>query len=215
MIRLGEGGGLALSPDGKWALAAIPTSPAQAVVYPVGPGDEIRLPRGGIESYSGGSWFPDGKRVLLCGNQAGKPARCFVQDLAGGDPKPLTPEGFSPGIVSPDGRRVIAWSADGWGVLEVAGGSPVPVAGLTSDRSVSGWTPDGRAVYTWDITRFPSQVERVDIESGRSSTVMEIEPADLTGVVRISNLVLADDPGTYAYCVVRQISTLFLVRKAR
>ena len=39
VIRLGEGGVGDLSPDGRWALAFVPTSPDRLVLYPTGPGD--------------------------------------------------------------------------------------------------------------------------------------------------------------------------------
>jgi hypothetical protein len=38
-IRLGEGSGLSLSPDGKWALARLNVSPSPLLLYPTGVGE--------------------------------------------------------------------------------------------------------------------------------------------------------------------------------
>ena len=38
---------------------------------------------------------PDGKRLLVAGFEEGKGQRVYVQDLAGGVPRPVTPEGVA------------------------------------------------------------------------------------------------------------------------
>ena len=104
VVHLGEGFPMGLSPDGKWALAIVPTPP-QLVIYPTGPGEIRRLPRGDLETYHSAVWFPDGKSVLISGHEAGKASRCYVQDVSGGLPRPVTPEATANGAVSPDGRE--------------------------------------------------------------------------------------------------------------
>ena len=47
---------------------------------------------GNVVQFHWGSFFPDGKRIAFTGNEEGKGPRLFVQDLAGGDPKPVSPE---------------------------------------------------------------------------------------------------------------------------
>ena len=106
VVRLGAGQAYGLSRDGKWALAIVYTPP-QLVIYPTGPGEPRRLPRGDLEAYQSASWFPDGKSVLFCGNEPGKASRCYAQDVAGGPPRPVTPEGTTSGEVSPDGRQIL------------------------------------------------------------------------------------------------------------
>jgi hypothetical protein len=43
VIQLGEGSQQGLSPDGKWALVTVPTSPDRLMLYPTGPGEPRRL----------------------------------------------------------------------------------------------------------------------------------------------------------------------------
>ena len=97
---------IGFSPDGKWALAIIDTPP-QLVIYPTGPGETRRLPRGDLETYQSAGWFPDGKSVLVVGNEAGKASRCYAQDVSGGPPRPVTPEATTNGRVSPDGLQIL------------------------------------------------------------------------------------------------------------
>src|SRR5450830_140038 len=106
VVRLGDGTPYGFSPDGKWALAVIDTPP-QLVIYPTGPGETQRLPRGNLEAYQTAGWFPDGKSVLVVGNETGKASRCYAQDLSGGPPRPVTPEATTNGLVSPDGLQIL------------------------------------------------------------------------------------------------------------
>jgi hypothetical protein len=75
-VRLGEGDPYAFSPDARWALALI-ASARQFVRYPTGPGAPVAIDRGPIEHYVSGQWFPDGQRMLLCGNEPQRPPRCY------------------------------------------------------------------------------------------------------------------------------------------
>src|SRR5262249_18794036 len=61
-VKLGQGRALALSPDGKWALA-LRSDPAQLVLLPTGPGEPRLLPRSDLKEYHYASWFPDGQRI--------------------------------------------------------------------------------------------------------------------------------------------------------
>jgi len=85
-----------------------------------------------------GSFFPDGKRIAFTGNEEGEGPRLFVQDLAGGDPKPVSPEGvaaFAGNKVSPDGAFLAAASDAGLALYPTAGGEPrasVPAAMATN-----------------------------------------------------------------------------------
>src|SRR5260370_11800491 len=57
-VRLGDGAGGKLSPDGKWALAVLLNTP-QLMVLPVGARDRSSLPRGPIAEYAyPANWVP-------------------------------------------------------------------------------------------------------------------------------------------------------------
>ena len=95
IVRLGDGDSLEWSPDETWALARIYTPP-QLVLYPMGAGEPVRLERGAIAHYQTALWFPDGKSLLVVGNEPGKPMRAYRQAVPGGEPTPLLDEGVYP-----------------------------------------------------------------------------------------------------------------------
>ena len=71
-------------------------------------------------------------RVVVCGNEPSMPYRCYAPDLVGGLPKPLTPEGFVAGPVSPDGRRVVAIAPDRtWQIVSLEDSNARPAPGVT------------------------------------------------------------------------------------
>jgi Tol biopolymer transport system component len=216
VVRLGEGWAGDLSPDGRWALSAIPTSPDQLMLYPVGAGEPRRLDHGEIESYSTAKWFADGKSTLVCGNEPGHASRCYVIDLAGGTPRPLTPEGTMAGSVSPDGMTVLAREVvGGFSLHPVAGGEPRPVPSLAPDETVAGWSEDGASLLVYRANTVPAHLERLDLASGRREPLMEFAPADRTGVINVTSLTMAADRKSYAYSYLRYLSHLFVVEGVR
>jgi len=215
VIRLGEGRPMGLSPDGKWALAIIFTPP-QLVIYPTGPGETRRLPRGDLETYQSADWFPDGKSVLVVGNEAGKASRCYAQDVSGGPPRPVTPEATTNGKVSPNGRQFLYSKPGGnWFIQPVEGGTAQTVPGLTMDDQVIRWSADGRSLYFFRPSNVPFRLERLDLASGRRDLIREVAPADKAGVFRITGAALTDDAKSYAYGYDRMRSQLFVVEGVR
>jgi Tol biopolymer transport system component len=89
IVRLGEGNNLDWSPDERWVLAQTFTPP-QLLLYPMGAGEPVRLKRGAIAQYQQTAlWFPNGKRLLVVGNEPGKPTAVFQQDIPDGEPQPV------------------------------------------------------------------------------------------------------------------------------
>ena len=215
-VRLGEGRACGLSPDGKLALAFIPTSPGQLVLYPTGPGETRRLERGPIQDYTDARWFADGKRILVTGSERGHAPRCYVQEIAGGLPRAVTPEGTTRGLISPDGQAAVVENGSGQKlVVPIAGGEPRALLFLTADQSVVRWTPDGRSLLVHNPVRVPDPLERVEISTGRRETLRMLAPPDPSCVLSLDPVVVADDLATYAYSANPQRSSLFLIEGAR
>ena len=215
VVHLGEGIPMGLSPDGKWALAIVPTPP-QLVLYPVGAGAAKRLPRGDLETYQSADWFPDGNRVLISANEAGKAVRCYMQDISGGLPRPVTPEGTANGAVSPDGARILFSKPDGtYFIQSIEGGSAAAVPGLSSDDQVIRWTADGLSLYVFRSDTFPFRIEGLDLASGRRVLVRDVAPVDRAGALQCDGAALTDDLKSYAYSYSRLMSQMFVVKGAR
>jgi serine/threonine protein kinase/Tol biopolymer transport system component len=212
-VRLGDGIGARLSPDGKRALA-VRFTPPQLVLLPTGAGEERVLERGPIEQYAWGAiWVPDGKRVAFLGREPGHDWRCYVQSIEGGPPRPITPEGTTEWLlISPDGRSLIASDAQGQrSFYPVEGGAPQPVLHLESTDAIIGWSGNGRSLNVANVNEMPIRVHRFDPSSGRKELLKEIVPADPAGIFGYHYVFLTPDEKGYAYSVSRMMTDLYVV----
>jgi eukaryotic-like serine/threonine-protein kinase len=216
VVRLGEGLASDLSRDGQWALAFVPSTPPQLVLYPTGAGETRHLDRGNIEFYHSARLFPDDKSVLTCGSEPGHPPRCYRQDIAGGAPRPLTPPGFNLALVSPDGKLLAAVGSERpCALIPVAGGEPRTVPSMTLDDFLAGWSTDGRFILVFHGKEVPTTLERVDPDSGRREPFLRIDPPEKAGLIGLGPIVLSADEKSYAYGFSRHTSQLYLVQTAR
>ncbi|HUK30956.1 MAG TPA: hypothetical protein VLV89_07570, partial [Candidatus Acidoferrum sp.] len=159
-----------------------------------------------------GMLFHDGTHALVCGNEADHGTRCYMQDIAGGQPHPITPEGTNWGIVSPDDKSVLASGRDNkYLIYPIDGGAPKPVPWIAADESVIRWTVDGRGVLVHRQFQIPSLVELVDLSTGHRTRVRELSPADRAGVVQIGQVAFSDDGKSYAYSYNQNVSRLAVI----
>ncbi|MBZ5648020.1 MAG: protein kinase [Acidobacteriia bacterium] len=216
VVRLGEGWAADLSPDGKWALALIARSPDELFLYPTGAGLAKKLSLGAVKDVSTAYWFADGQRILLCGTEAGHGSRCYVHDLTAGPPRAVTPETTTDGIPSKDGKLVLAQDSDGrWIELPVAGGQPHPVTSLKAGDGVLRWPGTQWVLVRGPKSDLPVRVERVDLETGNRTLVRQFAPADLTGTMSSQSVAITDDAKWYAYSILKQNSTLFVIEPTK
>jgi hypothetical protein len=177
-IRLGEGRPLALSPDAQWALAVQDDASTQVVLLPTRTGDVKPLPRGPIAEYlDWAAWSPDRRRIFLAGRDASDVRRTYVQDVDGGDPRPITPEGFVGLLLSPKGETLA--TVDRYGeyyLCPVDGKSdPTPLPGYVDGDVLLQWSDDGRFLFIREaeISRSASTAWRFPAASasfGKSSS---------------------------------------------
>jgi Tol biopolymer transport system component len=207
-VRLGDGGALALSPDGKWALA-LRGSPGQLVLLPTGVGEEKTLPGRGL-TYRWGGWFPDSRRVLFRAEAGGDPPRAYVQDIEGGEPRAIGPPGIGPPRVSPDGRTAVARLQSERVLFSLAGGQPRPCPGIEPEDRLIRWGADGRSLLVRQDKRLAIQVYRLELATGRRTLLWELTPRDPSGVF-LENVFLTPDGKSYAYSFLRSLSDLYLV----
>ncbi len=153
-------------------------------------------------TYVAAAWFPDGKKILASGFEAGHGMRAFIQDVEGGAPQPITPEGIAgyPAL-SPDGKRFAVGMSDGRFLIYSVDGRAEPraISGIESGESLSRWSADDRTLYVYRLGPVPSRVFRVDIATGRRELWKELAPADASGLMRIDKVVVSPDGRSYAY----------------
>ncbi|MBE3073716.1 MAG: hypothetical protein IMZ75_02040 [Actinobacteria bacterium] len=214
-VSLGKGSQWGFSPDERWVLASI-FSPLGLVRYPIGVGASVPVDHGSLERVGSAGWIDD-THVWICGNEKGRTARCYVQDIAGGPLKTLTPEGLDVALISPDGK-LVAVSA---GTLDSAtrimpstGGDPRPVRGLLAGDRVVAWTKDSKALLV-QTTDLPAQLERLDPDAGIRTHIRSIAPPDRAGALHVKVNSVLDDGRSYAYGYRRELATLYVVTGCR
>ena len=213
-VRLGEGQAAAFSPDDKWLLAFVSTTPPKLVLYPTRAGPERPVAIDRFETIGSADWFPDGRSVLLCGNRSGEASRCYVQPLEGGKARVVTPAGTDLGLISPDGREIVARSQSlGYRRYLVAGGAERAIPGLRPDDLIIRWTPDGRALVVGSPTS-PS-MDRVELATGRREPLVTLGTEPPGARSRPIFWAMADDPHVYAYVAATYLSQIFTVDGVR
>ncbi len=212
-VRLGDGSAGGLSPDGKWAISIFTGSPEHITLLPLGPGQPRNVAVPGIEHFENGEarFLPDGKRIVISAVERGHGRRSFVQDLEGGAPKPLTPEGVTAVLISPDGRFVAGRAGGDVKIYPLDGGEPRTVPGLSGNFSPVEWGTDSASLYVYDEVELPAAVSRVNISTGKMEPVRKLMPRDPAGVVYISPIVMTPDASLFAYSSYRVLSVLYVV----
>lgn len=210
-VRLGPGSGWGLSPDGKQVISIL-ADPAQVTLLPTGAGEAENLPSNGIEEYGlGGSWFPDGKKIVFIGREHNHPPRTYLQDINGGKPEPLTPEGVTGTLLSSDGKSLIATDAAGNRLMfPVAGGSPAPISGLSSEDRIIRFSSDDRSLFVLDDENASGKIYRVDLATGRRELWKSLNPADPAGIREFKTALLTPDGKYYVYGLTRSLTSLYL-----
>ena len=214
-IRLGSGHGHGRSPDGK-SVISILLEPPQIVLLPIGAGEAKPLERFGIEQYGyGATWLADGKSIVFIGKEKGHALRTYVQDIAGGPPRPITPEGIIGHLVSPDGKFVVGRATDEKkGLYAVSGSESREIQGVENDDRVIGWA-DAQSLYIFRDGERPLRIFKLNVTNGHKELQKEILPGDLGGVLGSINVLMTPDAKSYVYAFTRQLSDLYLVKGLR
>lgn len=213
-VRLGDGAGLAFSPDGKWILSGDPHKmPVQLVLLPTGAGEPRQLTHDSI-NHRGAVWFPDGKRIGFVGIEAGHGPRVYVVGLSEDKTRAITPEGFASitSGISPDGKQVLAReiATEKWSLVPTEDGETRPVPGIGDQDTPIQWTADGKSVYLAQYGN-PAKIFLLNLATGKREPWKELTPADPSGVGGIGPIHITPDGKSYVYSLYRDLSDLYLV----
>jgi eukaryotic-like serine/threonine-protein kinase len=213
-VRLGEGRPLTLSPDGLWVGSLPLATPDELVLIPTGIGEARRVPLPGLQYVDALGWLPDSSTVVVSARQGqGAGARLFAVPLAGGPPRPVTPERVSARriVISPDGQWVVAGPADSMlALFPLAGGAPKPIPGVDKDDRPLQWSQDGSTLFV-ARGRLPVEVWRIDLATGQRERWRELAPDDRAGVEAMQRVVVSRDGHHVAFGYGRGLSELYLV----
>ena len=214
--RLGEGGGLALSPDGQWVADIVYAPSPRIVLYPIGAG-EARSIRVDLQVECG-NWISNDSLVLVAAAKGSR--RGYRLEVASGKLVPLTPEGvdgFNPYVpVTPGGGAVLLRGPEGRAVLyPVSGGAPTPIPGWRDgDRPVR-FAEDGKTLFVVGGS-LPTRVEQVDVSSGTRRPWRQFDVSDPAGLLVAYNPVAISRDGRAIACnYTRRLDSLFLAEGIR
>jgi eukaryotic-like serine/threonine-protein kinase len=209
----------AISPDGKWVVTSAAGSTVMTLV-PIGPGDAQPLDTGRVTGFSammgGTRWLADGKRIAYVGNETRRPRRIYLQNLAGGQPDAVTPEGvFGQFVVSPDSTMVVVSVGNENQVSRypIGGGAPANVAGAVPGDQPLAWSPDGESIWVLNRNRGtpPAKIFRIELQNGRRSLWREVPFPDPAGTEFESlRVVMSADGSKFVYGYQTHLSELYV-----
>ena len=210
-VRMGDGVGVAISPDGKWVITK-PKDKGTLSIVPTGAGEARQLTHDNV-NYPAARYLPDGKHLIAVGVETGHGVRDYLIDVASGDSKPITPEGTSGTLVSPHGKSIVVRGPDGkMAIWSLESNSVRPIPGIDPKYYATSWSKDGKAIYVGSSMQRESagvDVYAVDVASGKMTPWKKFVDA----VARnMSVPTIRDDGNAYAYVYVQVLSEAYVVR---
>jgi tRNA A-37 threonylcarbamoyl transferase component Bud32/Tol biopolymer transport system component len=148
-VKIGQGLGLAISPDMKWVITK-PNKTGSLFLVPTGAGEMRQLTHDQVK-YDAARYLPDGKHIVAIGIEKGHGVRDYLVDVSSGSSKPLTTEGTVGLRLTPDGRSLVVRDPQGQtGTWSIEGGTFSAIAGLDPKYAVMGYSADGAALMVFD-----------------------------------------------------------------
>ena len=221
-VRLADGYPEDLSPDGRWVLKRPTDNTHGWELLPVGVGISRTLPRGILAGRFEANFLPNGKAVAFGGAEEGRGNRIYVQDLEGGLPRPISPEGIRTiGLATRDSQFVVGSSGGQHILFSVSGGQPRVLPFLSADDWPVQWA-DERSLYVvraslWSDTvatiyqTMEAQIDKVDVVSGKRTAWKTLKPVDPVGLETISDVYITPDGSSYCHGYGRTLSDLFVI----
>ena len=221
-VRLGDWAGISLSPDGKWIVSTIDFTDPRAqqqrrnlTLVPVKAGTPVPIQTGSL--YITGlvptvMWLPDSRRILYSATEAGHQVRTFLQDIVGGQPRPVTPEGLTGEVLSADGATLLVRDSQSNAFLyPIEGGTPKGLPSLRREHLALTFSADGRWLYFANRGERPPKIQRVGLGTGSKEIWRVVPFVDPAGVTSMGSLRITPDGQSMAYSVISVLSALYLV----
>ena len=190
-VRLGRGHGIALSFDGKWALARLLGDPSKLLRLPTGAGETRQIATPGfhvLERRLVARW--EAHRVHCEDRRRMRPRICRIWTAAILAASPQQSHscrgrrrhsGCRPTANGSQGRS----STDRPCCVPVDGGEPQYLPMLTADDRPLNWSADGKAIFLERAVpdkRWATSIVRYDLATSQITPVRQIEPSDLAGI---------------------------------
>jgi WD40 repeat protein len=224
-VLLGSGLGGGISPDDKWVTSILPSQPSKVLLLPAGVGETKTITASNFR-YRDAVWASDGHSLVVRASESDRPLRFWIQDIRGGSPRPLTPEGV-PGVFVTVNHSDYVCTRDAAGaalLFPIDGGKPRALHGVKAADDVIGGSPESEIVYVSpDALAIPQQtsqeiirvlkmdVEKVYIVNGHREPFVTVSPLDSAGIVGLDRPIFTGDGKQYVFNQYRNLSVLYLV----
>lgn len=211
---LGSGVAGDLSPDGMWVTSILPSDTSKVQLLPTGVG-EMKVMTAPNFHYRSANWTRDGKRLVVHGSEGDRPLRVWLQDVAGGTPRSITPEGVDGHFVVLGMAEYVA-ARDPRGALQlygIDGQTTQKVLGASQADQVIGASANGDFLYvSADMYAVPMNVEKLNVRNGTREKFVSISPVDPSGITLFFPPIFGADEKNYIYTQMRDFSTLYLAK---
>jgi hypothetical protein len=216
--RLSDGFAIALSPDEHWILGRIRNSnPPHLILVPTEPGEIRTISLAGVAFFEYGTWFPEGRRLLLRGESAGNPPAVYnyEYDVAANTIERArgSLSRMPVRLLSPDGKYAVTAEKSAWKVVALDDSAPAPeAASLPGDEPLR-WSSDGKSIFVLQHGLPGDRViVRLDLATGKREDWMRPNPLSSAGLTTVYSSHISADGSTYAETYFRALSDLFLAR---
>jgi hypothetical protein len=214
-VRLGKGDAQSLSFDGRWALA-LDLSTHTLSLLPTGAGQPRAIASHGVSAYSWAGFLPGDKSIIFVGEKGGV-NRVYVQDLDGGTPRAVTPDGvtITRNTVTPDGKWVAAVDEGTVRLYPIDGGEPQALGGATATDQPVRWNAAGTVLFVSVPTGPANKIFAIERATGARKAVLDIAIRDGVGAGGIQDLFLSSDASSYSFNYIRTLQNLYIIKNVR
>ena len=212
-VLLGNGVAGGISPDNKWVTSILPSDTTKVLLLPTGIGETKTVAAPSFR-YRSADWASDGHTLVMRASESGKPLRFWVQNIDGGAPRAVTPEGTDDGLFLTIRHTDYVCARDTAGIVRlypIDGGEPKAVAGVNKAEQVVGASPDSDSIYvSTDSSAVARKIVKVNVTTGRRQPFVTVSPNDPAGVLGLFQPIFTPDEKQYVETQVREFSALFV-----
>ena len=96
-------------------------------------------------------------------------------------------------------------------IYPLDGGAQRRIPGLEAGFQPVQWSTDGQFLYGYRVGELPSKIYKIEIATGKQTTVHELHPGVPAGVVNVAPVLASRDGTKFAYSFNQTLSVLYVI----